>query len=136
VASGAMQRSGATVITFSANQVTAGSAATDALSGTYSGAAAGSAAIMSVDLTGHAVLLATVNLATAGGLVTIGTDGTFSTADGLTTGQLLSSSGAFSLRIDKLNGATVSVTITMARSSRAKWTFMVYLNAANNLEEF
>lgn len=137
IATGTVQRGGSTIISFTANQVPAGPASTDPLSGTYSGSAGGNAAIMSVDVTGHATLLASVNLLTGGGIVTIATDGTFSSSDGGTTGQLTAGvGGAFTLRFDKLNGTVVNVSIPMLRSSRAKWTFMVFINAANNLEEF
>lgn len=135
-ASGTVQRSGVTVINFTASQVTPG-AATDALSGTYSGSSGGNAAIISVDLTGHATLLARVLLVSAGGLVNIAPDGTFTSADGCTTGQLTANGGSnFTLRIDKLGCSNVNISIPLTKSSRAKWTFMVYINAANNLEEF
>ncbi len=133
---GAVERGGANIFSFTANVLVAGGATPADLVGTFLGASGATTAMLSLDPTGHATLWATDGTRTGGGPVTVSATGNLQTADSSTLGRLTSAAGAFTLNLSKLGGATVSINLTVERVTRAKWTFMVFLNAANNLQEF
>src|SRR5262249_4153958 len=53
-----------------------------------------------------------------------------------TIGQFTQSGSTYTLQLTKLNGTTVAFNGAITRVIRAKWTFMVFMNAANNLQPF
>ncbi len=135
---GTVQQAGATLYTFSAPIVAAGRANTGGYSGTYSNSGAAVQALISVDMSGHATLFAVVNTTRGGGLINISETGDFESADGsgATTGHLSLSGADLVVRIDKLNGVVVNTTVTLPPLTRAKWSLLVFINGANNLDEF
>jgi hypothetical protein len=124
------------VFSYIAAVVASRGVATDTIAGTYFGASGANTAYLTIDPTGHGTLLAKINGTTGGAFLNVSADGTFVSGDGLTSGQITSTGSGYSIRIDKLNGVNENVTISAAKSSRAKWTFLVYLNGANNLQTF
>jgi len=135
---GTVTQAGATLYTFSAPIVPAGRANTGGYSGTYSNSGAAVQALISVDMSGHATLFAIVNTTTGGGLISISETGDFESADGsgATTGHISLSGADLVVRIDKLNGVVVNTTVTLPPLTRAKWSLLVFINGANNLDEF
>ncbi len=73
---------------------------------------------------------------TSGGLVSAGSGGTWSAIDASMAGTLKSIGGAPACSVTKLGGVAVAVEIPLVRTTRAKWTFLVYINAANNLQPY
>src|SRR5258708_24933872 len=122
VVAGLVQRNGATVFSFNAAEVPTRGVGTDTLAGTYFGASGANSAYLTIDLTGHGTLLATINGTRGGGFLNVSPDGSFVSGDGLTSGQITSTGSGYSIRIDKLNGVNENVTISAAKSSRAQWT--------------
>jgi len=110
--------------------------ATDTVAGSYFGEAAAVSASLSVDPTGHGTLFATTGAVTGGGRVNVAADGTLSAPDGAMAGQLVRAGTTFRLKLTRLAGTTVAVDLAVARTTRARWTFLVFLNAANDLQEF
>ncbi len=108
---------------------------TSAYAGTFTGTASGSSAALSVDTTGHGALFATVNGVSGGGLISVSSTGAVTSSDG-TAGQLTAANGSLTLQLTSLNGQAASATIPLTRVTRAKWTFLVYMNAANDLQPF
>src|SRR5207249_2834038 len=107
--------------------------------GTYTGTSTtpATSVLLSVDTNSHGTLWVLTGGISGGGLVTVGADGTLQTTDGMTTAQwnpAITSGTNFTLT--KLNGVAVNVPLTLVRTTRAKWTFLVYLDAANNLRDF
>ncbi|MEP6755194.1 MAG: clostripain-related cysteine peptidase [Chthonomonadales bacterium] len=106
------------------------------LAGTYSGTSGPATAILTVAATNEITLFANVSGQTGGGLMTLGPTGGLANADNSTLGTLTNVGGVYTLVLAKLNGVNVNATITLTVNRQAKWTFLVYLNAANNLEQF
>ena len=138
VVAGSVLQGNATLYSFSAPIVPAGRVGTSGYSGTYTNGGAAGQAMISVDLSGHATLYAVVGATTGGGLITISQTGAFESADGsgATTGQITLSGTDLLLRLDKLNGVVVNTNFTLPPLTRAKWSFLVFINGANNLDEF
>ena len=137
-ASGIVQQVGVTIFSFTAPLIAPGRSHTSAYSGTYTGSASGNSALLTIDASAHATLFATVNGISGGGLINIAETGAFESADGsgANAGQITVSGADIILRIDRLNGVAVNATITLPPLTRAKWTFLVFINGANNLDEF
>ena len=71
-----------------------------------------------------------------GGLINYDAGGALSSDDNSIAGTLTPSGSNFTLTLTRLNGANVSINLTVSRVTRARWTVMVFLNAANDLQEF
>jgi len=124
------------LFTANASVVTPRSATQEALKGTFDGGDATNSALLTVDHTNHATLWARVGNTTGGGLLNFSDDGTFASQDHSISGRLTAGHSTFTLHLDRLNGSAVNVDITLTRTARARWTFMVFLNASNNLQPF
>lgn len=135
---GTVTRNGTTLFSYTANLTDTGAATANSLIGTYSGSnSAGTDAYLSLDTVSRGAFWIRTPSASGGGLITLNADGTFQSANGTgIAGQLTTSGSAYSLTLSRLNGTSVSITLPVSRATRAKWTFLVYLNAANNLQEF
>lgn len=116
--------------------VTPRAATPETLRGTFSGASGANSALLTVDHTGQATLWAVVGSVSGGGLLQVSSDGSLASSDNSTAGRLTAGGSSFTLHLDRLNGASVNVDITVTRVTRARWTFMVFLNAANDLQPF
>jgi hypothetical protein len=130
-----VKRGAATLTTLVAAPVPAGAATPGALTGSFS-LASGGAALLTADPSGHAVLWVDAGGVKGLAAVTVGADGTIVSADNTTVGGLTATGSNVELALTKLNGVTVSLDMTLTRVTRAKWTFLVFLNAANDLQEF
>lgn len=130
-----ISRSGATLVSLQAARI-AQANSTSGIAGTYSASAGGVGILMSVDQAGSGTLYAVTPAATGGGAIAVDSSGSLVGAGGAIAGQLLSAGGSFSLRLDRLAGTTVNQTYGLTRSSKAKWTFLVYLNGANDLQTY
>jgi RNase P subunit RPR2 len=126
---------GAAVLDFTAPLVAAGAALPSAVPGTYVGTGGSASAYLTVDPTGHAALYASAGGATGGASLSVDASGTLTASDGSVAGKLDAGSSP-SLTLTRLANQSVSQTIALTRTTRAKWTFMVFLNAANNLQQF
>lgn len=135
-ATGSVERNGQTLFSFNAAAASPGASTPGEFQGTFFGSSAAASALITVDATSHATLWAAVGATTGGGFLDVASDGTLTSPDGLTTGQLMVTRQMTSLRLTKLGGASVNVDLSLTASTRAKWTFLVFLNAANNLQEF
>jgi len=138
---GVVEYNGKTLFSFNATAVAPGVPTPNELRGTFSGSLPNASplptnALITLDATGHATLWAIINGTSGGGFLEVASDGTLHAPDELTDGQLLVTQQTISLQLTKLNGAHVDVLIPLSASTRAKWTFLVFLNAANNLQEF
>lgn len=140
-ATGFVQHNGQNLFPFTATISAAGAATTpSSLIGTYSGTSGASSALLTIDATSHATLFANVNGTTGGGLLTLSAGGAVTAADNSIAGQLTQgvngSNPVLNLQLTKLNGAAVNATITLAATTRARWTFLVFMNGANDLQTF
>jgi hypothetical protein len=135
-ATGTVKSNGQALFAFTATSLSTRSTASG-LAGTYTGASGSDTVLLTVDAaTSHATLWARIGGATGGELLAVAGNGTLSSSDGGTAGQLTLNAGVYTLQITRLNGQSLSAQFTLTRITRAKWTFLVFLNAANNLEEF
>ncbi len=134
--SGTVNKNAVALFSFNGTLVTPSATSTTALSGTYFVTGGGNSAYITVDVTGHAALFSVVNTVSGGGLLSVSSTGALTSSDGSNAGQLTQNGATFTLQITKLGGATVSFNSTITKATRAKWTFMVFMNAANNLEAF
>ncbi len=129
-------RSGSTTLfTVDATRVADGTPTSGSLVGSYR-AVDPQKAYLSLDSWGHAVVWVVDGLGGGGGLTDVATDGSLASYDGQFEGQLDTGGSQPQLHVTKLRGATVSITVPLQTAARAKWTFMVYLNAANDLQTF
>ncbi|HXG23745.1 MAG TPA: clostripain-related cysteine peptidase, partial [Chthonomonadales bacterium] len=135
-ATGSVERSGQPLFSFNAAAASSGASTPIAFRGTFFGSSSAASALLTIDATSHATLWATAGATTGGGFLDVAPDGTLTSPDGLTVGQLVVTQQATSLRLTKLGGTGVNLDLPLTTSSRAKWTFLVFLNAANNLQEF
>lgn len=135
-ATGSVERSGQPLFSFNAAATSPGASTPIAFRGTFFGSSAAASALITVDAASHATLWATAGAITGGGFLDVASDGTLSSPDSLTAGQLVVTRQTTSLRLTKLDGASVNIDLPLTASTRAKWTFLVFLNAANNLQEF
>ena len=135
-ATGTVTKSGSNAILFSAAPVSARGVTSSTYAGTFSGSAGTSSAFLSVDTTSHATLYVNVNGTIGGGLMELGDSGILTSTDSSTVANLTPGASSYTLVISKLNGTAVNVSLPVNRSNRARWTFMVYLNAANDLQTF
>jgi hypothetical protein len=107
------------------------------LPGTYKGASGSDAAFLTVDaLTSHATLWARIGGLTGGAPLSVSANGAMQSADGGTAAQLTLSQSVYTLQVTRLNGQNVNGQFTLTRITRARWTFLVFMNAANNLQPF
>lgn len=127
--------SGNTLLDFVAPIVPPGAATPTELPGSYAGSGGSGSAYLTVDPTGHATLYAAVGGVTGGGVATVSGAGAVSAADGSYAGSLTAGASP-SLELTRLANQAVTADIALARSTRARWTFLVFLNAANNLQQF
>ncbi|MGC8668366.1 MAG: clostripain-related cysteine peptidase [Chthonomonadales bacterium] len=128
-------RTGTATIPFTAI-LSAARATTANLAGTFLDITGATTLLLTVDPLGSGTLYGIVGSVSGGGLIQVSPTGTVSSADGRISGQLTVNNGTGTLQLNTLNGTAVNRTITLNQAQRAKWTFMVYLNAANNLQEF
>lgn len=128
-------RTGTVTIPFTA-VLSAARASTANLAGTYLDITGATTLLLSVDPLGSGTIYGIVGPTSGGGLIQVSPTGAISSADGRISGQLTVANSTGTLQLATLNGTTVNRTITLNQAQRAKWTFMVYLNAANNLQEF
>jgi hypothetical protein len=140
-ATGFVQHNGANLFPFTASLATGSTPTAPAnLTGTYTGTSGTNSALLTIDASSHATLVANLNGTQGGGLLNLTANGAVASADGSVTGQLTQgangSQPVLNLQLTKLNGAAVNVTITLTRTTRAKWSFLVYLNGANDLQTF
>lgn len=135
-ASGVVRKAGQVVLTFAADRVAPASATASDLRGSYAGSSGPDSVYLSVDDTSHATLWATVGAKVGGGLVNVAADGTLRSDSGDTVARLVRNGSAYSLAISTLAGQAASATIPLNAVARARWTVLVFLNAANDLQEF
>ncbi len=129
-------RSGSsTLLDFTANEVAAGASLSTTLAGTYTGTATSDTAYLTVDPTGHATLYGVVNSTTGGGALAVDTNGAITSTGSAVVGTLTGGSSG-SLALTTFAGQPVSTTIALTKTTRAKWTFLVFLNAANDLQPY
>ncbi len=134
---GFVQHAGQNLFQFNATLPTARTATSPTtLIGTFSGTTGTSSGLLTIDATSHATLFANVNGTIGGGLLNIDAGGALSSSDGSVAGQVTQVAGGLTLQITKLNNSAVNGQISVTRSTRAKWTFLVYLNGANDLQSF
>ncbi len=131
-----VKRNGATLFTTVATVVAAGAAPPADLLGTFSRIGGDEIGYLTADSSGHAALWVSTVGATGGDLLSVGSDGALASADGSTLGQLTADSGNVVLVLTRLNGVPVGLSLDLLRSSRAKWTFMVFINGANDLQTY
>lgn len=124
-----------TLFTVDATRVADGTPTSGSLVGSYR-AVDPQKAYLSLDSWGHAVVWVVDGLGGGGGLTDVATDGSLASYDGQFEGHLDTGGSQPQLHVTKLRGATVSITVPLQTAARAKWTFMVYLNAANDLQTF
>jgi hypothetical protein len=93
-------------------------------------------AYLTLDAGGHSTLWVKTAAARGGALASVNASGVLSSSDNSTIGQLTQSGTDATLELTRLNGSPVSLSLPLTRATRAKWTFLVYLNAANDLQEF
>jgi hypothetical protein len=136
-ATGFVQHSGQNLFPFTASLPPAAAATNPgSLTGTYSGTTTTTNGLLTIDATSHATLFASVTGTTGGGLLTLGVNGAVTSADGSVAGVITQSGNGISLQLTKLNGTAVNATLTLAKTAGAKWTFMVFMNGANDLQTF
>ncbi|MBM3495780.1 MAG: hypothetical protein FJX72_15860, partial [Armatimonadetes bacterium] len=131
-----VKQSGTTIVTATAAQVAAGTATPASLVGSFMRRPGVEIAYLTADAAGHATLWLDTGAASGAALVTVAPDGVIGDAGGNTVGRLDASGSDVGLTLTKLNGSPVSVALTLTRVTRAKWTFLVFMNAANDLQEF
>jgi hypothetical protein len=134
--SGTVQRNAVSLFSYTASRIPPGRATTSALIGTFSGISGSNSAYISYDQTSHGTLWLRYNGATAGGLLIVADDGSFQTTDNATAGRLIANTPGYTLRLTKINDADVNVDISLTKTQRARWTFLVFINAANDLQPF
>jgi hypothetical protein len=133
---GSVQRNSTNLFGYTASLILPGRATPSSLIGTFSGVSGSDSAYISYDQTSHGTLWLRYNGATAGGSLLVADDGSFQTTDNATTGKLIAGTPNYILRLTKINNNAVNVDLSLSKTQRARWTFMVFLNAANNLQEF
>lgn len=133
---GAVQRNSVNLFGYTASVISPGRATPVSLIGTFSGVSGANSAYISYDKTSHGTLWLRYNGATAGGSLLVAEDGSFQTTDNATAGRLIAGTSGYLLRLIRINGVTVDAEISLSKTQRARWTFMVFINAANNLEEY
>lgn len=133
---GTVRVNGTTAFVFTTPVLSASTATPASLRGTYQGTSGSTTAILSVDPTGHATVSVSDTSTPGGGLVAVGSDGSLSSADGSVAGSLQASGSTYTLTLTRLGGNAVNLSIPVSHTSRAKWTFLVYLNGANNLQPY
>jgi len=107
-----------------------------ALAGTYQGSSGTASAWLTIDPFASATLFVKTSSTRGGRLLALGMDGSLQSSDGSLQGSIETSGSEYTLRITQLNGSGVSLQIPLTRTSRARWTFLVYMNAANNLQPY
>jgi len=132
----AVKSGGSTLFTVDAAMQAAGGATPLALVGSYAAAGTQTAACLTVGTDGHAALWVRSGATNGGDALSVSADGKMASSDGGTAAVLDVSSGSPVLTITKLNGTPASIVVTLERVTKAKWTFMVYINAANDLQQF
>jgi hypothetical protein len=135
-ATGAVTKSGSNAILFTAPAASARAVTPAGYAGSYLGSAGTTSSFLTIDTTSHATLYVNANGVIGGGLMNLDAGGVLTSADGGTVGTLSLSGSTYTLTITKLNGTTVNIVVTVRHAARARWTFMVYLNGANDLQEF
>ncbi len=131
-----VKRAGSTLFDVVLPVVAQGAGPYSAIRGTFAASGPTDQGLLTVDGSGHAVLWVSSGGTTGSALVTVGSDGALASGDGTTVGQLTAGSSSVTLSLTRLNGTPVSISLDLAGSTRAKWTFMVYINAANDLQTF
>lgn len=107
-----------------------------ALTGSYTSTDPDTEVSLSVDGIGHATLWLSGNTERGWGVLDVASDGSMTSTDGRNVASLTLTGGNPTLTVSRLNGVPVSLTVPMTRQGRAKWTVMVFLNAANDLQQF
>jgi RNase P subunit RPR2 len=136
IANGTVRRNAVDVFTFNATVSTSTRVTPANLTGSFSGVSGSDSALLSVDPNGHGVLFAKDGAVVGGGLFDIGTTGDIDAIDSSFTGTFAVVGDTATLHLTKLAGQVVDFTIDISRKTKARWTFLVYINAANNLQEF
>ncbi len=107
-----------------------------AWAGSYQTASGSSRMLASLAPDGSGTVWVQAGGVTSGGLVTAGSGGAWSALDGSMAGTLRSVGGSPACSVTKLGGAAAAVEVPLVRTTRAKWTLLVYINAANNLQPY
>jgi len=131
-----LRSAGGTLFTADASLVAAGTATPTSLLGSYMSTDSSVPAWLTLDSFSHATVWVQCAAGTGGGLASVASDGSLVTTDGLFEARLSVGASPAELTVTRLNGTAVSVVAPLQTSIRAKWTFMVYLNAANNLQSY
>lgn len=142
VASGAssvsctVKSGGATLFVADAPLVETSASTTQALIGTYASTSPAPPVHLTVDSRGSSTLWIQDGATVGGDLLTVAGDGSLASADGTFAGRLDVSSADPLLTITKLNGMSVQLAVNLGQSARPKWTFMVFINGANDLQPY
>jgi len=129
-------RSGTTALFGGSADVVPAASTTSALVGSYGASGMTDSAYVTVDLSGHASIFVDVSSGTGGGFADMQSDGSFATYGADMAGKLDVLRSDPILVLTRLNNAAVSIEIPLRSAARTRWTFMVYLNAANDLQQF
>ncbi len=130
---GTFTPTGKSPVAFAARVVTAGTAST---AGNYVGTGSGSSAFITIDSGSHASVFASVGGVTGGGIFDVTPSLMLTAQDNSAAGQIQATPSGYFLILNKWNGAATSASIPLTLTTKAKWTFIVFLNGANNLQQF
>lgn len=131
-----VRRSGSTLFSVTAHAAPQGTATPMDLIGTYLHDEGGDAALLTLDASGHGALWVNTSTVNGASAVTVSGTGALSSASGDTVGKVTVLRADATLEITRLNGQSVALSLPLSRTTRAKWTFMVFINAANDLQQF
>ncbi|MCX6361837.1 MAG: clostripain-related cysteine peptidase [Armatimonadetes bacterium] len=123
-------------ISVTLTRLAAPTAGDGAWAGSYQAASGANRMLATIAPDGSGTVWVQANGVTSGGSVTAGSGGAWAAADGSAAGTLRTVGGSPSCSVSKLGGAASSVEIPLVRTTRAKWTLLVYVNAANNLQPY
>lgn len=133
---GTVRSNGAVLFTFDARLVPQARATQDPLSGSYQGSSGDASAWITIDPFASATAFVRTSAVRGGRLLTLGADGSLRSADGTWAGAITPSRAGLMLSVTQLDGTPVSLQIPLTRTTRARWTFLVFMNAANNLQPY
>lgn len=132
----AIRSGGSTLLTTDVPAVPGAASGSMGLSGTYKFADGSVEAKMTLDGNGHGTALVRTADASGGGLLVTDSEGLVTAADGSLTGKVEPAGAGVTLSVNKLAGSDANLQVVLEPSVKAGWTFMVFMNAANDLQTF
>lgn len=130
-----VRKNGSVVADFQAPSVAGTGVTPSNLRGTFAGVDGLDAVYLTTDGAGVGTLLGRVGGAMDGGQYTLSATNEL-TIRGQVVGRFVVSGSDLSLNLLRFGGSAVDRTFPLSQTARAKWTFLVFLNAANDLQRF